>query len=59
MSEKKLAKYKCRPCGYIYDPEVGIPEYGIKPGIAFEDLPDDWVCPKCAASKWMFEKIEE
>lgn len=59
MSEKKLEKYRCRPCNFIYDPAVGVPDYGIKPGIAFEDLPDDWTCPKCAATKWMFEKVED
>ncbi|MBS7251312.1 MAG: rubredoxin, partial [Candidatus Freyarchaeota archaeon] len=24
---------------------------------AFEDLPDDWVCPVCGASKDMFEPL--
>ena len=40
-----MKKYKCQVCGYIYDPEVGDPDNGIEPGTAFEDLPDDWVCP--------------
>jgi len=31
---------------------------GIQPGTAFEDLPDDWVCPVCGASKDMFEPID-
>ena len=34
-----------------YDPEVGDPEHGIAPGTAFEDLPDDWVCPLCGVGK--------
>lgn len=50
MSNVESTKYRCRPCGYVYDPEKGVPDYGIEPGIKFEDLPDDWVCPKCAAS---------
>lgn len=58
MSEK-LPKYRCKPCKYVYDPEVGIPEYGIPAGTPFEKLPEDWTCPKCAASRWMFEKVEE
>ncbi|MFO7911998.1 MAG: rubredoxin [Desulfotignum sp.] len=29
---------------------------GIKPGTAFEDLPDDWTCPICGASKDDFDK---
>ncbi|NQU05805.1 MAG: rubredoxin [Calditrichaeota bacterium] len=47
--------YICSVCGYIYDPELGIPENGIKPGTLFEDLPDDWVCPICGAEKDAFE----
>ena len=42
------------PDGYIYDPEVGDPDGGIAPGTAFEDIPDDWVCPVCGASKDAF-----
>jgi flavin reductase (DIM6/NTAB) family NADH-FMN oxidoreductase RutF/rubredoxin len=49
-------KYKCTVCGYIYDPEKGDPDSGIKPGTPFEELPDDWVCPVCGASKDQFEK---
>lgn len=52
----KMAKYKCTVCGYIYNPEKGDPDSGIKPGTPFEDLPDDWVCPVCGATKDAFEK---
>ena len=52
----KAAKYKCTVCGYVYDPEKGDPESGIAPGAPFEELPDDWVCPVCGASKDEFEK---
>ena len=55
----KLAKYQCSICGYIYDPEEGDPDGGIAPGTLFENIPDDWVCPVCGASKDQFEKIEE
>ena len=54
----KMAKYKCTVCGYIYDPEQGAPDGGIEPGTAFEDIPDDWVCPVCGASKDQFELAE-
>jgi len=53
----KMDKYEC-PCGYVYDPEVGDPDNNIPAGTAFEDLPDDWVCPKCDAEKDFFEKME-
>lgn len=56
---KKAAKYRCTVCGYIYDPEKGDPDGGIAPGIPFEEIPNDWVCPVCGASKEQFEKIGE
>lgn len=56
--EKKMDKYVCKVCGYVYDPEKGDPDSGISPGTSFEDLPDDWVCPLCGASKDDFEKQE-
>ena len=53
----KTDKYEC-DCGYVYDPETGDPENGIAPGTAFEDLPDDWVCPDCTLEKDVFTKVE-
>jgi flavin reductase (DIM6/NTAB) family NADH-FMN oxidoreductase RutF/rubredoxin len=55
--KKELAKYRCVVCGHIYDPIIGDPDSGIKPGTAFEDIPDDWRCPICGAEKEDFEKI--
>ncbi len=51
----KAPKYRCTVCGYIYDPELGDPDGGIKPGTLFEKIPDDWVCPVCGAAKSEFE----
>ncbi len=51
----KMQKYKCTVCGYVYDPEKGDPDSGIKPGTTFDKLPDDWVCPVCGADKSLFE----
>ena len=53
----KTPKYRCTVCGYVYDPELGDSDSGIKPGTPFEEIPDDWVCPVCGASKSEFEKI--
>ncbi len=53
IMEENTMKYEC-PCGYIYDPEVGDPDSGIAPGTAFEDIPDDWVCPVCGLGKDAF-----
>lgn len=52
-----MDKWECTVCGYVYDPEAGDPESGIQPGTAFEDLPDDWVCPVCGAEKGDFVKL--
>ena len=45
-----MNKYVCELCGYIYDEEAE--------GTKFEDLPEDWVCPLCGASKDMFKKMQ-
>ena len=51
-----MDKYVCTICGYIYDPANGDPDSGIEAGTSFDDLPDDWTCPICGASKDQFEK---
>ena len=43
-------KWVCKICGYVYDPE----ENG---GVAFEDLPEDWLCPWCKHPKQDFEPV--
>ena len=48
FSEKKATgKYVCSICGYVYDPAE-------HDGVAFEDLPDDWKCPRCKQGKDKF-----
>ncbi len=54
-----MKKYLCVVCGYVYDPEVGDPDGGIAPGTAFEDIPDDWMCPVCGVTKEDFVPYEE
>jgi len=56
---KKMKKYRCTVCGYIYDPEKGDPDNGINPGTPFEDLPDNWTCPVCGVTKEDFEEVTE
>jgi rubredoxin len=53
-----MKKYECTVCGYIYDPESGDQDNGIKAGTDFKDLPEDWVCPVCGAGKEVFEPVE-
>ena len=54
-----MAKYLCQPCGFIYDEEEGDETAGIKPGTKFEELPADWVCPACGATKAEFVPLEQ
>jgi len=53
-----MAKYRCKVCGYIYDPEKGDAENSVPTGTPFEKLPDDWICPICGVGKDQFEKID-
>ncbi len=53
---KTMKKYVCSVCGYVYDPAAGDPDGGIAPGTAFEDVPEDWVCPVCGVSKDQFSE---
>ncbi|MGB9742123.1 MAG: rubredoxin [candidate division WOR-3 bacterium] len=55
---KKMQRYVCTVCGYVYDPGAGDPENGIPAGTPFESLPEDWVCPVCGAAKDQFEPEE-
>ena len=47
-----ITKYRCKICGYIYDPKDN-------DGVEFVDLPEDWVCPLCGATKEDFEAVNE
>ena len=51
-----MDKWVCVICGYVYDPTEGDPDNGVDPGTVWEDVPNDWLCPICGASKDDFEK---
>ena len=53
-----MKKYECMMCGYIYDESLGDPDKGIAPVTAWEDIPEDWYCPDCGATKEDFEMVE-
>ena len=46
----KMEKYRCIVCEWVYDPAENN-------NVAFQDLPEDWVCPECGVGKDQFEKI--
>lgn len=52
-----MDRYVCNVCGYVYDPANGDPDSDIRPGTAFADLPDNWVCPDCGVGTEDFDKI--
>ncbi len=54
-----MKKYICTVCSYIYDPEKGDPDNGVKPKTAFEDIPESWVCPECGVDKASFEEVTD
>jgi rubredoxin len=43
----KLKKDGFSICGYVYDPAE-------HDGVPFEDLPEDWRCPRCKQPKSKF-----
>ncbi len=47
-------RYICDVCGWVYDTEAGDPDNGVEPGTAFENIPEQWVCPECGAEKDQF-----
>jgi rubredoxin len=51
-----MKKYVCTVCGYVYDEAVGDVENGIEAGTAWEDVPEDYLCPLCGVGKDQFEE---
>ena len=50
FSESRASgKFVCSVCGYVYDPAE-------HDGVAFEDLPEDWKCPRCRQPKEKFNR---
>jgi rubredoxin-NAD+ reductase len=53
-----MKKYMCLLCGWTYDEALGWPDEGIAPGTRWEDIPLNWCCPDCGATKMEFEMVE-
>ncbi|MPZ42703.1 MAG: rubredoxin [Betaproteobacteria bacterium] len=47
--------WQCELCAFSYDEAKGLPDEGIAPGTRWEDVPEDWICPDCAAAKGDFQ----
>jgi rubredoxin len=60
--KKSTGVHKCTNCDWAYDETKGDSMMiggMIKPGTKFEDLPADWRCPVCRASKDAFAEVVE
>jgi len=44
-------------CGYMYNPDKGDRKGKIPKGTPFDELPEDWKCPVCGASKKIFRPM--
>ena len=55
---RALKTWRCALCAFVYDEAAGMPEEGVAPGTRWEDVPETWSCPDCAASKADFEMEE-
>ena len=53
-----MKSYMCVICGFVYDEEKGLPDEGIAPGTPWAEVPENWRCPDCGASKDEFEMME-
>jgi rubredoxin len=55
---RRMKRYLCLGCGFLYDEALGLPEHGIAAGTRWADIPTGWVCPDCGTPKSLFEMVE-
>jgi rubredoxin len=48
----------CDLCSFVYEEELGLANEGVAAGTRWKDLPEDWTCPDCGASKREFHALE-
>ncbi len=58
MNNQANDRYICSQCGYIYDPAKGDELGDIPPGVPFNELPDEWVCPMCYRTREAFDPLD-
>ena len=60
LSEQEpSSSYQCLLCDYVYHEAQGYKDDGLLPGTSWQDIPDDWCCPHCGASKEDFERMNK
>lgn len=53
-----MKKWMCVNCGWTYDEVLGDLASGLEPGTAWENVPEEWICPDCGSGKADFEMVE-
>jgi rubredoxin len=56
-SSEEHTVYVCGKCGYTYNPKKGDKKQSVPPGVLFNNLPDEWVCPLCGVGKNRFTEM--
>ncbi|XAH21520.1 rubredoxin [Xylophilus sp. GW821-FHT01B05] len=46
-----MSRWRCGFCSHVYDEALGDPDAGVAPGTRWADVPEDWCCPECGATK--------
>jgi rubredoxin len=54
-----MKRYQCDICGWVYDPEEGVPDQGVEPGTKWQNISDDFTCPECGVGKEDFSPIDD
>ncbi len=57
VKPQEFRVWQCLLCAFSYDEAKGMPDEGVAPGTRWEDVPDSWSCPDCAASKADFDMV--
>ncbi|KPL52971.1 rubredoxin [Prosthecomicrobium hirschii] len=55
----RLARFECGVCWTVYDPAIGDEVWQVPPGVAFEDLPEEWRCPHCDMPREKFLRLDD
>lgn len=59
VAASPLALFECGVCWQVYDPTEGDSIVQVPAGTSFADLPENWVCPGCEASRERFLLLDD
>lgn len=58
-TDSRIRRYECGVCWTVYDPVAGDAIWQVEPGTPFEELPEHWSCPSCAAERTKFLALDD